>query len=127
MLNFAEKLKDARAITGLTQQGIAEKMLIPRRTIEDWESGRRTPPPYVQRFVLNELELLRRERAEEEREKREADQEEIYLIYKDSMDDGCEIIGYCTSEAEADRYCEEYNAKVKYEYEEITYISLDKL
>ena len=30
-------------------------MLIPRRTIEDWESGKRSAPLYVQRFVLNEL------------------------------------------------------------------------
>lgn len=58
METFAEKLKAARAAAGLTQHGMADRMLIPLRTIQDWEGGRRTPPEYVQRFVLNELEGL---------------------------------------------------------------------
>lgn len=53
---FAENLKIARSNTGMTQQAVADLMLIPKRTIEAWETGDRTPPPYVQRFVLNELE-----------------------------------------------------------------------
>lgn len=60
MTDFAQKLRAARAAANLSQQGMADRMLIPRRTIEDWEAGRRTPPPYVQRFVLNELEELRK-------------------------------------------------------------------
>ena len=60
MDNFAEKLKKARALTGYSQQGLADRMLIPKRTIQDWEGGLRTPPPYVQRFVLNELESLKK-------------------------------------------------------------------
>lgn len=62
---FAERLKEARASAGMTQQAMADRTLIPKRTIEDWESGRRTPPPYVQRFVLNELESLKNEGATE--------------------------------------------------------------
>lgn len=58
MENFAEKLKDARKAADLTQHGMADRMLIPFRTIQQWEGGQRTPPPYVQRFVLNELESL---------------------------------------------------------------------
>lgn len=58
MENFAEKIKEARATAGLTQQAMADQMLIPKRTIQDWEAGVRTPPPYVQRFVLNELKSL---------------------------------------------------------------------
>ena len=61
MNNFTEKLKTARKGAGLTQQGMADRMLIPFRTIQQWEGGQRTPPPYVQRFVLNELESLRKE------------------------------------------------------------------
>jgi DNA-binding transcriptional regulator YiaG len=56
---FAETLKEARAATGLSQQGMADRMLIPKRTIQSWEMGERTPPPYLQRFVLNELESLK--------------------------------------------------------------------
>jgi len=40
---------------GLTQKTMSELMEIPFRTIQDWEAGKRTPPPYVRRFVLNEL------------------------------------------------------------------------
>lgn len=60
MTDFAQKLRAARAAANLSQQGMADRMLIPRRTIEDWEAGRRTPPPYVQRFVLNGLGELRK-------------------------------------------------------------------
>lgn len=59
---FADALKQARAAAGISQQGMADRMLIPKRTIENWEAGDRTPPPYVQRFVLNELEGLRTEK-----------------------------------------------------------------
>lgn len=57
-MNFAEKLKAARTAAGLSQHGMADRMLIPFRTIQQWEGGQRTPPPYVQRFVLNELEEI---------------------------------------------------------------------
>ncbi len=60
MDTFAEKLKQARAATGLSQQKMADTMLISKRTIEKWETGDRVPPEYVQRFVLNELNGLRK-------------------------------------------------------------------
>lgn len=59
MESFAEKLKSARKQAALSQQGMADLMLIPKRTIENWEVGERTPPPYVQRFVLNELKSVK--------------------------------------------------------------------
>lgn len=59
MNTFAEELKAARKAAGLTQQSMADRTLIPRRTLQDWEREIATPPPYVQRFVLNELESLR--------------------------------------------------------------------
>lgn len=62
MKDFNEMLKQARNAAGLSQRGMADRMLIPARTIEEWEAGRRTPPTYVQRFVLNELELLAAEK-----------------------------------------------------------------
>lgn len=40
-------VKDLRALTGLSQRAFSDKYSIPRRTIEDWESGKRTPPEYV--------------------------------------------------------------------------------
>lgn len=62
METFAEKLKAARTAAGLTQQDMSDCMEIPKRTIGDWETGQRTPPVYVQRFVLNELDSLRKDR-----------------------------------------------------------------
>lgn len=59
METFAEKLKQARAKTGMSQQKMSDKMLISKRTVEKWETGERVPPEYVQRFVLNELENLK--------------------------------------------------------------------
>lgn len=46
-LNF----RKLRAISGLTQESFVREYRIPRRTIEHWDVGERTPPPYV-------LELL---------------------------------------------------------------------
>ena len=60
---FSEKLKQARTAAEMSQQGMADRMLIPKRTIENWEIGERTPPEYVQRFVLNELEQIKDEKA----------------------------------------------------------------
>ena len=55
METFAEKLKAAKKAAGMTQQKMADRMRIPKRTIEEWERGNNVPPEYVQRFVLNEL------------------------------------------------------------------------
>lgn len=57
---FSERFKEARMETGLSVAKLGERMLIGKRTLEKWESGERTPPPYVQRFVLNEMEELKR-------------------------------------------------------------------
>ena len=58
MTAFSDALKSARKASGLTQQAMADLMLIPKRTIQDWEGDKRIPPPYVQRFVLNELSAI---------------------------------------------------------------------
>lgn len=47
MMTPAEHIRALRASTGLSQAAFAARYEIPRRTIEDWESGSRTPPPYV--------------------------------------------------------------------------------
>ena len=57
---FAEALKRARTESGLSQQKVADRMLISKRTFEHWERGERVPPEYVQRFVLNELEEIKK-------------------------------------------------------------------
>jgi transcriptional regulator with XRE-family HTH domain len=51
-------IRDARKAAGLTQQKMADMMDIPKRTIEDWESERSTPPSYVEKLVIAELERI---------------------------------------------------------------------
>ena len=48
-------LKEARLAAGLTQQAMSDQLEIPKRTIEDWETGRRKCPPYVERLIVQEL------------------------------------------------------------------------
>ena len=38
-------------------------MRIPRRTVQDWEKGIMTPPPYVQALVLEKLESMKKDGA----------------------------------------------------------------
>lgn len=40
-------IKELRALTGLSQQKFGDYLNIPKRTIENWEMGKRLPPPYV--------------------------------------------------------------------------------
>jgi DNA-binding transcriptional regulator YiaG len=63
MENFAKDLQEARKAAGLSQQGMADRTLIPLRTLQKWEIGERIPPTYVQRFVLNELKEIAEENA----------------------------------------------------------------
>jgi len=48
-------IKEERINAGLTQQQMSDLMLIPKRTIENWETGYRQCPPYVERLVIKEL------------------------------------------------------------------------
>ena len=49
------EIRDARKAAGLTQAGMSETMGIPKRTIEDWEAGKASPPEWAKRLVLKEL------------------------------------------------------------------------
>lgn len=44
-------VKEIRAATGLSQARFAEAYCIPRRTLEDWETGKREPPPYIRLWL----------------------------------------------------------------------------
>ena len=58
---FKEKLKELRSASGMSQKEVADLTLVPKRTLEKWEIGERTPPPYVQRFILKELSNIETE------------------------------------------------------------------
>lgn len=48
-------IKEMRIASGMTQIAFAEYLNIPRRTIQEWESDRRTPPPYVVELINYKL------------------------------------------------------------------------
>lgn len=60
-LTPARRAKALRLRLGLTQTGMTERFGIPRRTIQEWEAGRRVPPEYVLRM----LEALAAQSSEE--------------------------------------------------------------
>lgn len=45
------QIKELREKTGLSQAKFAERYNIPKRTIENWESGKRTPPEYIESLL----------------------------------------------------------------------------
>lgn len=54
-------IREARLNAGLTQQRMSEVFEIPKRTIENWEAGKRTPPAYVEKLVIRELKRIAEE------------------------------------------------------------------
>lgn len=51
-------IKEARKAAGLTQAGMSLALGIPKRTIEDWETEKRTPPMWVENLVIEKLQNL---------------------------------------------------------------------
>ena len=54
-------IKEARQSAGLSQQGVTDVLGIPRRTLQDWESGKRTPPGWAEALVVEKLERIAQE------------------------------------------------------------------
>ena len=52
------RIKEARKAANLTQRQMSEAFDIPLRTIEDWETGKRTPPSYVEKQIIEKLERI---------------------------------------------------------------------
>jgi predicted nucleotidyltransferase len=49
------KIKEARAEYHVTQKELSEITEIPQRTIENWESGKRKPSPWVKKLIDSHL------------------------------------------------------------------------
>lgn len=67
-MSAAERIKELRKQTGLTQKAFSEHLGIPLRTIEDWEAGRRTPPEYIPRLIEYQLKFEELEKKMNEEE-----------------------------------------------------------
>ena len=57
------EVKALRKKTGLTQAAFAEKYGIPKRTIENWEGEKSTPPGYVLAMLTRLVEIDENEKA----------------------------------------------------------------
>lgn len=44
-------IKEIRSMSGLTQAAFAEKYEIPKRSIENWEGGKRECPKYLVKLL----------------------------------------------------------------------------
>lgn len=58
-------LKEARTCAGLTQAEMSERFEIPKRTIENWETGKRKCPVYVEKLIVEKLEEIIMMKSEE--------------------------------------------------------------
>lgn len=55
MVKEINKIKEARVNAGLTQAKMAEIFKMPKRTIENWETGSRKPPEWAELLILEKL------------------------------------------------------------------------
>ena len=49
------EIKKSRISAGLTQKEFSELFEIPIDTVKNWESGRRNPPRWVEKLVIEKL------------------------------------------------------------------------
>ena len=59
---MSTRIKEARQAAGLTQKRMSELLLIPLRTIENWESGKRNPPIWAENLIVEKLQMMSKEK-----------------------------------------------------------------
>lgn len=52
-------IKEARLNVGLTQQSMSDLLGIPKRTIENWETGSRKCPEWTEKLIIDKLEQIK--------------------------------------------------------------------
>ncbi|MDD3137527.1 MAG: helix-turn-helix transcriptional regulator [Lachnospiraceae bacterium] len=58
-MEFFEQLKYLRVKAKLSQAALSKLTEIPKRTIEDWETGKFEPPVYVQKLLIEKLRFIK--------------------------------------------------------------------
>lgn len=58
MVKEINRIKEARLNAGLTQAKMSEVFKIPKRTIENWETGNRKPPEWAEILVIEKLKNI---------------------------------------------------------------------
>lgn len=56
---FAQKLKEARALTGLSQAKLSAAIGVNQRTYEGWERESRVPLAITQKAVLEDIKKIK--------------------------------------------------------------------
>lgn len=58
-MDVRKELKEARNAAGLSQQKMSDKLGIPKRTIENWEAGKRKCPEWIARLIIDKLKTIK--------------------------------------------------------------------
>lgn len=48
-------IKEARLAAGWTQQRLSDELEIPKRSIENWEGGKRACPAWAEKLIVQEI------------------------------------------------------------------------
>ena len=54
------EIKEARISAGMTQEELSKTLEIPLDTIKNWESGRRVPPVWAEKLIIEKLKTYRK-------------------------------------------------------------------
>lgn len=54
------KIKEVRTDAGLTQKQFSELLEIPIDVVKSWDSGRRSPPEWVEKLIIEKIERMTR-------------------------------------------------------------------
>lgn len=52
-------IKECRKSAGLTQKQFSELFEIPVDTVKNWDSGRRKPPEWAEKLIIEKLERMK--------------------------------------------------------------------
>lgn len=53
-------IKEARESIGMSRAEMSRVFEIPIRTLEDWDAGKSSPPPYVAKLIIEKLMSLKK-------------------------------------------------------------------
>ncbi len=55
-------IKECRQSAGLTQEEFSKLFEIPLDTVKNWDSGRRKPPEWAEKLIIEKLEQMKEEK-----------------------------------------------------------------
>ena len=58
---MSSKIKEARMHLVMSRAEMHRQFEIPLRTLEDWDSGKRNPPVWAEKLILEKLERMKEE------------------------------------------------------------------